>query len=425
MWRPWRSRATDASPGSRFGANLWLVARANMLAQALPLLAAPLLTRLYTPADFGTLALFASVLGLGTAAATLRFEWSVPNARSSGMAAALLGCGALALGVATLLLALAWPRGEVSWGELHDGGAAFALLLPLALAGAGLQQLMQAWHVRSTHLAAVGRAKMLQSTANVAVSVMASGLGGLGLLLGALAGAWVGLETLLLRARGLRRAAVRGRRLMGRALQRFGAEAAWSTLASLLNTLSFALVPLMLARHYGVAEVGYYSLMQRVALGPVALVGSAVAQSFWVEAARLAHVRNAELEALFRRSARRLALISLPLSLVALAAPWYIGPIFGAARWADAGWVVAAAVPLLIGQVVVSPLSHLIVHHKQHWQALWDLGRILAVVATIEGLGRAGVPFVGVVLATSCVMAVTYGVLYLMNLRALRLRADA
>lgn len=410
---------------SRFGTNLWHVARANVLAQALPLLAAPMLTRLYTPADFGTLALFTSVLGMGAAVATLRFEWSVPNARSSGMAAALLACGTAVLLLATLLLALAWPCGGLSWGALRGGDVRLPLLLPLALLGLGLQQLLQAWHVRSTRLEAVGRAKVLQSAANVAVSVAASSWGGLGLLLGALAGAWVGLETLLAQARGLMRACRRGRRLLGHALRRFGAEAGWSTLASALNTLSFALVPLLLARHYGLAEVGYYSLMQRVALGPVGLVGSAVAQSFWVESARLARVSNPELEQLFRRSARRLALVALGVAPLVLAAPLYFGPIFGAERWSAAGWVVAASMPLLAGQIIVSPLSHLIVHRKQHWQAAWDLARIVALAATIEGLGRANAPFAGVVLAASSVMAVAYVILYLMNLRALRQRIDA
>ena len=56
----WRTR-------SRFGRNLWQVTRANVLAQALLLLAAPLLTRLYAPESFGSLALFTSLLGLGLA----------------------------------------------------------------------------------------------------------------------------------------------------------------------------------------------------------------------------------------------------------------------------------------------------------------------------------------------------------------------
>ena len=89
---------------SRFARNVWQVARAQALAQALPVLAAPLLTRLYTPADFGVLALCLSVLGIAQAVGTGRFDWSLPNARSTGMAAAVAACGALVLLPACALL---------------------------------------------------------------------------------------------------------------------------------------------------------------------------------------------------------------------------------------------------------------------------------------------------------------------------------
>ena len=92
----WRARVQGwlrADQGSRFRRNIVKVVRANVLAQALPLLAAPLLTRLYAPADFGALALFASALSLALAFATLRLEWSLPNARSASAAAALLVLG--------------------------------------------------------------------------------------------------------------------------------------------------------------------------------------------------------------------------------------------------------------------------------------------------------------------------------------------
>ncbi len=413
----WRAR-------SRFGRNLWQVARANVLAQALPLLAAPLLTRLYAPESFGSLTLFTSLLGVGLALGTARFEWSVPNARSSGMAAALLGCGALVLLLTTALAGGAWWL----WGDalaapgstLHAAG----WMLPAALLGAGLQQLLAAWHVRGAELAPVGRAKVRQSLANLGVTLVASTLGGVGLLAGALAGAWVGLETLWRHAWGLR---ARVRRLTGRhlalAARHFGAEALWSTLASLLNTISFAVIPLALARHYSVAEVGYYALMQRVALGPVGFVGAAITQSFWAEAARLVRSQPQALAQLFHKSTRRLLWLALPLALLALAGPLYVGPVFGAAQWQQAGWVVAASAPMVLGQAVVSPLSHLIVHRKQHWQVAWDAARTLALLATIETLGRQAAPFAWAVLAASLVMSAMYLVLYFLNLVALRRRA--
>lgn len=418
----WRARWQLWTTQSRFGRNFWVVARANVLAQALPLLVAPLLTRLYSPDSFGVLVLFTSVLGIGLAFGTARFEWSIPNARSQTMAVALLTWGALTLLACT---ALVWVVDIVTspWSALP--GSALAVtgwLLPLALMGAGLQQLLQAWHVRGADLAAVGRAKIGQSIANVVVSLAGAGWGGIGLLAGSLAGSWVGLGTLWRRAHGLRSGWRRMRRVhLNLAWAHFRKEALWSTTAAVLNTISFAVTPLLLARHYGAADVGYYALMQRVALGPVVMLGSAISQSFWVEAARLVRTDPAALESLFRRSSRRLLGLSLPLALVALAGPLYIGPLFGSAQWGDAGWVVAASVPMLIGQAVVSPLSHLIVHRRQRWQALWDVLRILLLVLTIEILGQQQVAFALAVFAVSLVMGVTYVALYVLNLRAIAL----
>lgn len=422
-WRRWLT--TD----SRFARNVVQVARANVLAQALPLLAAPLLSRLYSPADFGALALFASALSMGLAVATGRFDWSVPNARSARPAAALLALGALVLLATTtgLCLALAWG-GLSGWallpGMLRELGWA-SVLLPLALLGGGAQQLLAAWHVRGAELSVVGRAKVTQSAANVLSSLVAApwlgvGQGVWGLLAGVMAGAWVGLGTLWQGASGLYAAlaSLTWRRLAASG-RRFAAEAAWSTLVSALNAASFAVVPLLLARHFSAAEVGFYALMQRVALGPVALVGAAVSQSFWAESARLVRQDPSALKSLYRRSTGRLVWLAVPLAVLVLAGPLYVGPLFGDAQWAAAGWVLAACTPMLVGQVVVSPLSHLVVHGRQHWQAWWDAVRVAALVVTIEGLGRAGATLPQVVLGLSVVMGLMYGVLFRLNLRAL------
>ena len=185
--------------------------------------------------------------------------------------------------------------------------------------------------------------------------------------------------------------------------------------------MSLAIAPLLLARHYGIAEVGYYALMQRLALGPIGMIGSAVSQSFWAEAAQLVRRDPVALDRLYRHSTRRLAVVALPLAVLALLGPLYIGPLFGSGQWNGAGWVLAASVPMLVGQVMVSPLSHLVVHRRQHWQTVWDVARVALLVATIEGAGYAGASMSVAVLALSIVMGAMYGVLMLLNLRALHL----
>jgi hypothetical protein len=113
--------------------------------------------------------------------------------------------------------------------------------------------------------------------------------------------------------------------------------------------------------------------------------------------------------------------VAVPLALLALAGPMYVGPLFGTDQWAEAGWVLAASVPMLVGQVVASPLSHLIIHRRQPWQAAWDLARLLALSVVIEVMGRQGASLVTTIFGLSTVMALMYVVLYWMNLRALAL----
>ncbi len=423
----WRARLS----GSRFAGNLASVVAANALAQVVTLGAAPVLSRLYGPEAFGAYGLFVAWVGIGLAVITARVEWLVPNPRSNAQASALLAIGLLCtgLGVAlsVALLAVlplsAWPAG---W--LNSGGLPW--LLPGVLAVTGLQQLLQAWHVRGADLAAASRMKLLLSVVNVAVAVsfglaMLPGATALGLGAGMLAGACAASLGLLRHAKGLGTALGRlSPRRVVVSWRRFRGQVAWSTLAALLNTLSLAAVPLMLSRHHSMADVGFYTLVQRIAFVPAGLVGSAVRDSFWAEAARRAGSDPAGLRALFLVSLRRLGLLAAVATVVALAGPLWVGPLLGAAQWSGAGWVLAASVPMLVGQIAVSPLSHLEVHSKQHWQAAWDAVRLATLVAVIDIAGRSGAGLPVTVLALSLVMGAMYGVLLLMNLRALSQRSD-
>jgi O-antigen/teichoic acid export membrane protein len=59
-------------------------------AQVIMVLAAPVLTRLYTPQDFGLLAVFAALLSIVVVVASLRYELAIPLPHDDREAAALL-----------------------------------------------------------------------------------------------------------------------------------------------------------------------------------------------------------------------------------------------------------------------------------------------------------------------------------------------
>lgn len=422
------ARCVERTRTSRYARNFLHLVTANVLAQVILLAAAPLLSRLYGPEAFGVFGIFTAIVGVGLAVVTGRLEWLIPNPRSSRRAGALLAIGLIVTVVSCVAISLTLlvtPREVLptSWQTVAD----VLWLAPWVLAGTGLLQLLQAWHIRGADLAVLGRAKTFQSIANVGVALAAVWVIGKpaaqwGLIVGMMFGAWAGAFGLWRGSSDIRSALERtSRRRLKLVWCKYQSQIGWSSLAAILNALSLAIVPLLLARHYSVVEVGFYTLTQRIAFIPIGFVSSAARQSFWAEAARRIHSDRSALLELFMSSIRRLWWIAAIVGLAAIAGPLYVGPLFGRDQWEDAGWVLAASAPMLIGQIVASPMSHLEVHGKQHWQAAWDALRILALALALEGAGRAALAFPVAVLAMSLVMGAMYALLLGLNARALRL----
>ncbi len=400
------------------------VARANLLAQVLSLLASPLLTRLYSPADFGTVALFTSLLSIFLSFATLRLDWSVPNATSRIQAAALLAIGFFGLAtISTVTFVVLWLYSSdwTFWQGFQVLGP-FLLLLPIAIMGSGVHQLMQGWFVREANLTAVSKTKITQSVTGTSLNI-AGGilqLGALGLIISSVMAAWVGIGTLLRHADGLRDALFRLSYTKIRvSWLHFWRESTFSTLASIMNTASLAVVPMLLAQFYSATEVGWYALMLRFAIIPIGMFTSAIGQSFWAEAASLIKTDRTALRRLYLQLSKKLTLMGVPAVIFCLLGPIYTGFIFGEG-WRDAGYILAALSPLLFGQIIVSPLSHLSVHRKQHWQFFWDFSRFSSLSIVMIVFGAANVTIWLTVLTTSLVMLLMYGLLFVLNLLNLR-----
>ena len=147
------------------------------LAQALPLLLGPLLTRLYTPDEFGAFHLFAAVAtNLGVVACG-RYEFALPLARDAGEAAVLWR---LALRLAAGLGVLA-GLGGIGWAL--QAGAGWALWLGPAVAVGGLLSLATMWATRHERFRALALARMLQyggaALAQALAGVLHGGVAGL------------------------------------------------------------------------------------------------------------------------------------------------------------------------------------------------------------------------------------------------------
>ncbi len=414
-----------ANGGSRFRRNFLNVAKANIFANSILLAFTPLLTRLYTPNDFGTLAIFSSSLGLLAAFATWRFDWSIPNASSTTQATALLLLGFMFLIISNIIVF--FPI--FCFNKILAFWSGFPILRPflpfliVALLGTGLHQLMQAWFIRKNDLTAVSKTKLSQSIFGIGVSISGgmANMGALGLIISSVVSAWVGIGILLRHASDLR---ISIKEVSSDTLKRtffaFVWESTLSTAVSAVNTLGLAATPLLLAQYYSAEQVGWYALMYRLAIAPASLFTGAIAQSFWSEASVLVHTDLKTLRMLFVKSSLMLGLFSIPVLLLCVCGPFFVGLLFGK-QWNHAGYILLALSPHLMSQIIVSPLSHLVVHRKQHWQFAWEISRFTLLVTILYCCSMLQLSIASSVFVISLLMFIMYAILFKLNLVCLEL----
>lgn len=380
---PWRDEGRPTAQQSRFFTNFFAMTKANMLVLALPILAMPLLTRLFTPEDFAVLALFSAASAILLSVANFKCDWVLPNAASPSEAIALSVAGVLAILLSASLFAVLAglqfldffgenPISQLDW---------FVLLLPISVLVVALREMLSGWFVWTSELTLVGKATIAQGISNVSLMI-AFGLAGLaafGLLSALLVASVVGTLSLLCSALpNLKKSfSTFDRESFAATIRRHSKSVASSTVVSLINVASLSLPVLLLASHYSMHEIGWYMLIHRLVGTPMGVLTSALGQSFWAQAADL--VRKGEKTRLivqFRRLTLLLLFACAPLSALCVLGSYLVGPVFGTEEWAGAGDVLVAMIPLFVGKLAFSSLNHLIVFEKKHLQIYGDVLRL-------------------------------------------------
>ena len=101
-----RSSLRRLLPRNAFARGVSVLVGGTAGAQLLTVLAAPLLTRLYSPEDFGLLAVYASLLALIGVISSLRYELAIPLPEDDTEAANVAVLSLILVGISTLLSAV-------------------------------------------------------------------------------------------------------------------------------------------------------------------------------------------------------------------------------------------------------------------------------------------------------------------------------
>jgi len=407
-------------PKGSFAQNVAVLSGGTALGQAILILSQPLITRLYTPAELGALAVFSSLMFIASVMISLRYEITIPLPKEDEDAAGLTMLSVLITAGMALLTALGliFAAPQLSrWLEVSLPAGVW-WLLPFGMAGMGLYQALSYWAVRRQEFKVLAGTRVMQSLLQVIVQAGLGFLkfGSFGLLLGDVMG----------RVGGSGRLAgmiwTRDKPLFRKITLPVLRRLAWkyrrfpllSCAAGLLNMLSLQLPNLLLVKFYSQEVGGWFFQSQRVMGLPMAIVGNAILQVYFSRVARLVHENPQAIKPLFQQATRRLLAFSLPIGVVALLAPWLFAFIFGA-EWRQAGVYTQLMSIAFITGFVSQPTSNLNTFGLNHWQLMWDAGRLVSTAAGLSICYWIDMPAATAILVFGALMAANNLLLYGLN----------
>lgn len=344
------------------------VASATLLAQAIPVLISPVLTRQYSPAEFGSFALFLAVTAVLGAVATGRYHLAIMLPDSDRQAAALtwLSCVIAACFTATALAAvglLAIIGGKQWLGDLGY----WLFLAPIAALVAVTFETLSLYALRRDQYGLVARASATRAIVASAtqVTVGAFALGRVGLIAGSVLGLACGQRQLsrLFLATSPRLRCLAKTELVTIA-RRYSKFPKFELGANLANVLSYSALIVALAYLFNQPFVGQFVLAYRVLGLPSAAVGTAAGQVFFREASIRRH-DPVSAKRWFDKSVLALTVCSIPpFFTVLLYGETLFALIFGLG-WSEAGLIAVALVPAIWMRFIASPISTVFIVHEK------------------------------------------------------------
>jgi len=245
-----------------FFQNIAVVAGGNVTAKLIGIIAAPIITRLYTPQDYGVFSVFLSVIGIMGSLNTLRYAVTIPIAKEEKLADNILKLCFLI----TLSLSIVWFIGIALFGNFFTAQFSaeqlqpFLWLIPVVFIGSGFYEALNNWAVRARKFRLLTRTKVSQGVSSVGVKIGLGTIGitPLGLFLGQVAQEAAGIASLFSKLVQLNPAFLKSFswseiKYAAKRYKKFPLVQSWS---QLLLALGAQLPVLLIGAFYGVEVVG-------------------------------------------------------------------------------------------------------------------------------------------------------------------------
>jgi len=350
-------------PKSKFTRNVLTLMTGTTIAQAIPIAISPILTRVYTPEDFGIFALYIAMVSFIAIVVTARYELAIVLPQTDREAINILALSLIIMSfivVFLIIIILLFKDNLLTLLNIQNVGN-FIYLMPLSILIAGLNQSFNYWSNRKEYFKNISSSQILQS---IGIGVTQPTLGYLhlfgGLIVGNLIGRIIGTFVLINSFFKNDRAILVNveKNMMVEQMKKYKDFPLINSFHAFSDILRSSGSIMLISSFFGSAVVGFYALSLRVLQVPVGIVGSALGQVLYQKFTTM-YNNDENLYPYVKKIVLLLFIISLPIFAIL----YYIAPdlfafVFGE-NWRVAGEYSQILIPYLFMNFLISPISSL------------------------------------------------------------------
>lgn len=373
---------------SAFLKSVSTLAAGTVLSQLILFGASPFLTRIYSPADFGVLALFTSISMMAAIVTTGRYELAIGLPEEETEALNVLALTVLtSFCISLIYLLMIVLLRQASWTMLTNSTLLhqpMIFLVPVYTFAAANYSSLVYWNQRRKSYMDVSSSTVVQAVFATVINITLGliGLKAWGLIGGLLMGQLGG--NLFLLAKLIRTVSFQGVSLqrIGAVAKRFGDFPKYMTFSGLLLTTSQQVVPVIFSFLFNAATVGFFSLANRMLRVPNIVLTTSIGNVFRNDA--IDSIRNqGQCMALYMATLRKLAMLSLPIYFILWMVSPYLFIIFFGKDWESSGYFARIICVMLALDFVASPLSTLfyVINKQKAYMRIQFFNTVISIFA--------------------------------------------
>jgi len=342
---------------SNYILNIATLMSGTLIAQVISLAFIPILTRLYTPAEFGLFSLFLTIISILGAVSSLKYDQAIMLPKNHKDAEALVFLSLIITLFITILSTIIIILFRDFFINYFDGKEYIIWLVPLGTFLIGAVQIFTAFTSRKQHYKTIATARVANSISLISIQSFSRYLFRLdGLILGKIVAEMVTLFILVtkqIKRQSLQLKSISKRRVKLNS-KRYSNFPKYQSITVLFNAISQNLLILLLTSFYSVEVAGLYALSIRVLQAPVGLIGGSTREVYYQRASKMYSEGRNIFPIFYKTTISLLKIFIIPFFIVSLFGESLFAIIFGE-EWIESGIIAQILIFWILFLFINSP----------------------------------------------------------------------